>query len=442
MSKTQDNGAREEFSGRVGFVLSCIGSAIGMGNVWMFPYRLGQYGGGAFLLPYILFIVIIGFSGIVGEMAFGRSMQTGPLGAFKKSIDMRGWKFGRNLGVIPVLGSMLIAIGYSVVVGWIICFLKGSITGEILKGDSQEYFNAISGGFGSIIWHALAMLAIFVIMACGVTKGIERVNKILMPIFFVLFTFLAIKVYFTSGSEIGYDYLFRLDIRYLSDPKTWVYALGQAFFSLSLAGSGTIIYGSYLKKSENILYCAGMVSFFDTLGALLASLVIIPSVFSFGLPIQAGPPLLFITMPKILAVGMFGRFLCIIFFVAILSAALTSLINLFETPIETLQYQFGMSRKMASLVIVAIAFLIGIFIEDRELVGKWMDIISIYVIPLGALLAGIMFFWVCGKGFAEKQLQSGLRKPVGRWFGPMTRYVFVGLTFMVYILGILYGGIG
>lgn len=433
---------RESFSGKTGFILSCIGSSIGMGNIWLFPYRVGQYGGGAFLIPYIFFVIIIGFSGIVGEMAFGRAMGTGPWGAFKKSIEMRGWKFGKNLGLIPAFGSWLIAIGYSVVVGWIICFIKGILTYEIFNIGSEEYFTIMVSDPKNLLYCAVGLVTVLIIMCFGVSKGIETINKILMPVFFLVFIFLAVKVYFMQGSNYGYNYIFRVDWNYFSAPKTWVYALGQAFFSLSLAGSGTIIYGSYLKKTENIIFCAGNVALFDTIAALLSSLVIIPSVFMFSFPLNSGPSLLFITMPEIFAQIPGSKIFCLIFFIAVLFAALTSLINLFETPVEMIQYKFKFSRKTSSFITICMALIVAFFIEKFNIVGKWMDIISIYIIPLGALLAGIMFFGVCGDKFVREQVQLGREKKVKKWFLPICKYVFIGLTLVVYILGIFYGGIG
>lgn len=434
---------RDKFNTKIGFIISCIGSAVGMGNIWMFPYRVDQYGGAAFLIPYVLFIIIIGFSGVVGEMAFGRAMRTGPMGAFKKAVNMRYNKnFGELIGVIPVIGSFAVAVGYSVVVGWIIRFLAGSIDNSLFAGSPDRYFSDVCNNYGSIPWHIVGLLITFMIMIFGISKGIEKVNKILMPIFFILFLFLAVRVYYLPGAIDGYKYLIILNFEDLINPKNWIFALGQAFFSLSLAGSGTLIYGSYLKKSEDILSCAKNVAFFDTIAAILASLSIIPAMFAFNLESKSGPPLMFITMPSIFKEMPMGRIFSIIFFLAVLFAAITSLINLFETPIEALQSKLGLSRFSSVSIIIGISILIGIFIEDVNVVGILMDILSIYVIPLGALLAGIMFFWICGSKFAREQVQLGRDKKLGKWFEPVTKYVFIGLTILVYVLGIFYGGIG
>ncbi|WP_100065876.1 sodium-dependent transporter [Miniphocaeibacter massiliensis] len=436
-------GTRDTFSSRWGFVLACVGSAVGMGNIWLFPYRVGQFGGFAFLVPYFICIFLLGFTGVIEEMTFGRAMKTGPLGAFKKAMEKRGKKNGDVIGLIPVIGSLAIAIGYSVVVGWIIKFLFGAFVGDLVKTtDSTAYFGEIAGTFGSVPWHLIALALTFIIMSVGISKGIEKVNKILMPAFFVLFIILAIRVPFLDGASKGYEFLFTSDWSKLLSPKTWIYALGQSFFSLSLAGSGTVVYGSYLKDSENVVKASRSIAIFDTLAASLAALVIIPSVFAFGMKPTAGPPMLFITMPEVFKKMPLGQMFSIIFFIAVLFAGITSLINLFETPIEALQDKFKLSRKKSVSIIAIIGVVVGLLIENVEVMGKWMDVVSIYVIPLGALLAAIMFFWVCGDKFVKDEIGKGLDGEVPKFIIPLGKYVFCGLTILVLILGILWGGIG
>lgn len=439
----KENKSRDQFRTRMGFIVACVGSAVGMGNIWMFPYRAGKYGGAAFLIPYFIFVILLGFSGVIGEMAFGRVMKTGPTGAFDRAMAMRGKRGGRLIGLIPVLGSLGIAIGYSVVVGWFLKYLFAAVSGSLGQvEDMGAYFSALSGNFGSVGWHLLGLALTFLIMLCGVSGGIEKMNKLMMPLFFVFLLILLFRVATLPGAAEGYRYLFIPRWELLGNVQTWVYALGQAFFSLSLAGSGTIVYGSYLKDDVDVVSCARNVAFFDTCAALLAGMVVIPAVFAFGLDVAAGPPLMFITLPAVFNQMPAGRLFSVIFFVAVLFAAVTSLMNLFETPIEALQDQLGLSRKAAVAVVAFCAAAVGIFIESADAVSVWMDAVSIYVIPLGALLAAIMFFWLCPKGFAREQVQKGREKKLGAWFEPVTRYLFVGLTFGVYVLGILFGGIG
>lgn len=446
MSKTNQK-QREEFRTRLGFIVACIGSAVGMGNIWMFPYRTGKFGGAAFLIPYFIFVILLGFSGVIGEMAFGRSVKAGPLGAFSSAMEMRfgekSRKWGKLIGMIPVIGSLGIAIGYSVVVGWFLKYLFAALTGQLTKiEDMGSYFGSLAVSFGSIGWQMLGLGLTFLIMILGVTKGIEKMNKLMMPVFFIFFIILLVRVATLPGALDGYRYLLVPNWEQLGNIKTWVYALGQAFFSLSLAGSGTIVYGSYLKKDIDVVGCAKNVAFFDTCAALLAGMVVIPAVFAFQLDVASGPPLMFITLPAVFQQMPLGGLFAIIFFVAVLFAAITSLMNLFETPIEALQQQFSLSRGWAVGIIAVISAAVGIFIESGDAVGAWMDAVSIYIIPLGALLAGIMFFWICPKGYARKQVELGASKPLGKWFEPVTKYVFVGITLIVYVLGIFFGGIG
>lgn len=445
--KKQSSNGRDQFRSRLGFIIACIGSAVGMGNIWMFPYRTGTFGGAAFLIPYFIFVVLLGFSGVIGEMAFGRGMKTGPMGAFTQAMELRFGKKGKIpgklIGAVPVIGSLGIAIGYSVVVGWFLKYLFAAVTGTLTKVDDMGvYFGELAVDFGSVGWQLLGLGITFLIMILGVTRGIEKMNKVMMPAFFLFFVILLVRVVTLPGAIEGFQYMFVPQWEQLGNVKTWVYALGQAFFSLSLAGSGTIVYGSYLKKDADVVSCAKNVAFFDTCAALLAGMVVIPAVFAFGLDVSSGPPLMFITLPVVFQQMPFGGVFAVIFFVAVLFAAITSLMNLFETSIEALENQLKISRGAAVAVIALISAVVGIFIESGDSVGAWMDAVSIYIIPLGALLAGIMFFWVCPKGYAREQVEMGREKSLGKWFEPVTRYVFVGITLVVYVLGIFFGGIG
>lgn len=438
---------RDSFGTRWGFILACIGSAVGMGNIWMFPSRVSLYGGGSFLIPYLFFVIIIGFSGVIGEMSFGRSMKSGPIGAFGEATERagKGRKLGEMIGIIPVLGSLSLAIGYSVVVGWIIKYMVFSITGGLWNLDGVENFGAEFGAtasaFGNVPWHIVGLVLSFIIMIFGIASGIEKANKIMMPLFFIMFLGLGIYIITQLGALEGYRYIFTIDPAALANPKTWIFALGQAFFSLSLAGNGTLVYGSYLDEKEDIISSASNVALFDTLAAMLAALVIIPAMATTGEKLSSGGPgLMFIFIPNLFKGMPGGRILMIVFFIAVLFAGVTSLINLFEAPIETLQNKFGLSRTKSVLIVAVISTAIALCIAG--IVGNWMDFVSIYVCPLGAFLAGLMYFWVCGPNFAREQIQKGRAKPIGKWLEPMTKYVFCGLTLIVLVLGIFYGGIG
>lgn len=443
MKNEQTPLGRDTFSDKWGFRLACIGSAVGMGNIWLFPYRLGQFGGAAFLIPYIICVLLLGHTGLIGEMTLGRAMASGTLGAFGKATELRGkgTKLGTALAVIPVLGGMALAIGYSVVVGWILKFLVGSVTGSVIAAESSgAYFGSTASAFGCVGWHLLGLAITFLVMLFGIQKGIEKMNKVMIPLFYALFLILAVRVATLDNALAGYQYLLIPDWSYLIKPETWVYALGQSFFSLSLAGTGTVVYGSYLKKDQDIPKSARTIALFDTLAAILAAFVIMPAVFAYGLDPASGPPLMFITMPEVFKQMPGGSVFMSIFFVAVLFAALTSLVNLFETPVEALQTFFSWSRKKAVAIVAVVGTVIGVLIEG--IVSGWMDVCSIYLCPLGALMAGIMLFWVCGSKFAKEEAEQGAEKPLGKWFEPAGKYVFCGVTLLVLILGIVYGGIG
>ena len=264
----------------------------------------------------------------------------------------------------------------------------------------------------------------------------------MMPIFFALFLVILVRVLSLEGSIDGVKYLLVPKWEFLGNPKTWIYALGQAFFSLSLAGSGMLVYGSYLKKDIDIPNCAKNTTVFDTIAAITAGLVIIPAVFAFGLDPTAGPPLLFITLPMVFKQMPAGQLFAVLFFISVLFASITSLMNLLEVPIEAIQNKLKLSRKTSVIVVCIVAFGIGIFLENGDILGTWMDFVSIYAIPVGALLAGIMFFWVIGVNIARKEIEMGSSKPLGKSFEFMAKYVFVILTIVVIIGGIIYGGIG
>lgn len=437
---------RDSFNNKWGFILACIGSAVGMGNIWMFPTRVSMYGGGSYLIPYFIFVALIGFTGVIGEMSFGRATKSGPVDAFGYACETKNKrKLGEVIGFIPVLGALAMAIGYTVVMGWILKYMIGAFTGKTLAPAETEGFAASFGSmasaFGNNVWQIVALVIGIIILMFGVGRGIEKANKIMMPVFFILFTVLGIYVAFQPGAIEGYKYIFRVDPEAFADPKTWIFALGQAFFSLSVAGNGTLIYGSYLSDNEDIPAAAGRVALFDTIAALLAALVIIPAMATTGAQLnQGGPGLMFIFLPALFKSMPGGYIVAIIFFVAVFMAGLSSLINLYEAPIATIQEKLHLGRKASCAIIAAIALIVSICIQG--IVSGWMDILSIYICPLGAGLAGIMFFWVCGKKYVETQVNTGRDKKFTDKFYPICKYIFCPVCFLVLILGIVLGGIG
>ena len=403
MSTNQHN--RESFGSRWGFILACIGSAVGMGNIWMFPTRVSLYGGGSFLIPYIFFVALIGFTGVIAEMSFGRATRSGPVDAFGCACEANGKrKLGEALGMIPVLGSLAMAIGYTVVMGWIFKYAIGTLTGSTLAPDNvEEYGNAfgsMASAFGNNGWQIGALIICMLILMLGVGGGIERAGKIMMPLFFCLFVILAVYVAFQPGAING-----------------------------------------YLSDKENIPASAAKVALFDTIAAVLAALVIIPAMATTGAQLnQGGPGLLFIFLPNLIRSMPGGRIIAIIFFAAVFLAGMTSLINLYEAPIATVQEKLHLSRVPACGVIAVIGIIVSLLIQG--IVSTWMDILSIYICPLGAGLAGIMFFWVCKKSYVEEQVNKGRERKFTKYFIPVCKYIYVPICFIVLILGIALGGIG
>lgn len=446
MKNHPTSGRRDAFRSRWGFKLACIGSAVGMGNIWMFPSRVSAYGA-VFLLPYILFVALIASTGVIGEMAFGRAAGGGPIVAFGEAARRRtgSRRWGEALGLVPVAGSLAMAIGYSVVVGWLLKYAADALTGAWLENRGVEAFDAAfssaASAWGNNLWQTAAVVIAMVIMALGIGGGIEKANKVMMPLFFCLFLGLAVYISTLPGAGAGYRYMFLMDPAGLLDPMVWVYALGQAFFSLSVAGNGTLIYGSYLSREADVPASARTVALFDTLAAMLAALVIIPAMATAGETLsRSGPGLLFIFLPNLFREMPGGPVIMAVFFVAALFAGMTSLINLFEAPIATVQEKFRLSRLAAVGAVGAVGLAASLAIQG--IVSPWMDVCSIYACPVGALLAGVFFFWVWGKADCLSQVNLARRKPLGSWFYPLAKYAFCGVTVIVLVMGTIKGGIG
>ncbi len=458
---------RDGFKSQWGFILACIGSAVGMGNIWRFPIMVAKYGGMTFLLPYFLIVVLVGSSGVIEEFALGRRAQAGPIDAFGSCTEARSGnkKLGQAIGLIPIVGALMLAIGYTVVMSWIFKYAFMSITGGLYAmGTDMGTIGGTFGGaapeaatlgealgmmlgngifgIGNGVWLLIGLVVALAIMAMGVANGIEVANKIMMPVLFGLFLILAVYISFQPGASEGYKFLFTLDPKGLLNLEVWIYAFGQAFFSLSVAGNGSVIYGSYLPKNENIPTSALRVAFFDTVAALLAAFVIIPAIGASGFAmgdVTPGPGLMFVYLVNILNGMPGGRIIGVIFYVAVLFAGLSSIVNLYEAPVATMQEQFKLKRGPAVAVIGILGAVVALLIQPWT--SQWMDVVSIYICPLGAALAAIMFFVVLPKEKALEEVNRGAKKPIGGWFIPLG-YVFIFLCIAALVLGVKYGGIG
>lgn len=436
----QKNG---KFSSSLGFVIACVGSAVGLGNIWMFPYRLGQYGGAAFLIPYILFVLLFGLVGLSAEFAIGRRARTGTIGAYEYCLASRNkGKVGAAIGWLPLLGSMGIAIGYAVILGWVLRFLFGAITGSMFSVDAQTYFSQATGDLGSVGWHFAIVLSVTLILVAGAAGGIEKVSKVVMPLFFVLFLILAVRAAMLPGAEEGYRFLLVPRWELLLQADTWVMAMGQAFFSLSITGSGMIVYGAYLDGKADIPRASMRTAFFDTLAALLAAFAIMPAVFAFGIDATKGPALIFITLPQVFAQMPFGRVFAAFFFLSVLFAGITSLINMFEAVIESWQNKFNLPREMAAIVCGVLTFAVGLFLESEPKVGSWLDFITIVIVPLGAVMGAVSVYYILGYSKIREELEKGHGKKLPAVFGFLAKYIYVPFTVLVLILGFVYKGIG
>ena len=457
---------RDGFNSRWGFILACIGSAVGMGNIWRFPIMVSTYGGMTFLIPYFIFVVLIGSSGVMEEFALGRWAAAGPVDAFGKCTEERTGKkhIGRAIGAIPIIGSMMLAIGYTVVMSWIFKYCWMSISGSLYalgtdmgniggafgatapeaktlgEALSMMFSNGIFG-IGNGVWLIVGLVISLAIMGFGIGGGIEKANKIMMPLLFGLFLILGVYIAFLPGSGEGYKYIFTVNPAGLLDIKVWVYAFGQAFFSLSVAGNGSVIYGSYLSRDEDIPSSARNVAVFDTIAALLAAFVILPAMAAGGVePSNGGPGLMFVYLVNVLNGMAGGRIVGAIFFVCVLFAGVSSIVNLYEAPVAFLQEEFHLKRVPAVAIIGVVGCIVALCIQPWT--SQWMDVVSIYICPLGAFLAGVMFFWVLKKETAIEAVSYGIKKPIGNWFYPLGKYGYCILSVLALIFGAAWGGIG
>ncbi len=443
-----EEASRDGFTSKRGFILSCIGSAVGMGNIWRFPIMVCIWGGLTFLIPYFIFVVLIASTGVISEFALGRSAGSGPIGAFGRctQVGLGRRRLGERIGIIPVVGSLALAIGYTCVMAWVLKYTYMAFTGDLsAMGEDMAaiggMFDSTASAWGANSWVLITVLVTLLIMSLGVAGGIERANKVMLPILYALFIGLGIYIFTLPGSELGYEYILTLDPTGLLNPLVWIFAFGQAFFSLSVAGNGSVIYGSYLSRKESIPNCARYVALFDTIGAMMAAMVIIPAMAAAGGQLDtAGPGLMFIYLVQVFNGMAGGQVIGVVFFVCVTFAGLTSLINLYEAPVAYIQERFRKSRASSSLVILAIGCAVALCIQ--AVVSDWMDAVSIYVCPLGALLAAVMFFWIAGRDYVLESVNEGSRKPIGRWFFPAGKYVYCTLAIVALVAGALFGGIG
>ncbi len=443
---------KEAFGSRIGVIAAAAGSAVGLGNIWRFPYVAGENGGGAFLLIYLGFILAIGFPVMLAELTIGRRAQLNALGSFKKLAPGKKWYL---VGLMGIVAAFLILAFYSTIAGWTLEYLFQAVTNSFHGQNSdqlRESFETFqSGTFRPLLWQLIFMFLTGYIVFSGVREGIEKYTKILMPLLVLLIIVICIRSLTLPGAGEGLDFLFRPDFSKI----TWAVvldALGQAAFSLSI-GMGTLItYGSYIQKKENLPVTALQVTAADTLIAILAGVMIFPAVFAFNIDPEAGTGLVFIVLPNIFAQMTGGYIFSIIFFVLLSIAALTSTVSVLEVVVAYFSEELKMSRRRATIIGSVAISIVGVFatlsfgpLKDATILGKtifdWFNELSANVLlPLGAICIVVFAGWYLGKKNVQDEItnQGTLKSWFIRPFMIILKFVApIAITFVfLYGLGL------
>jgi NSS family neurotransmitter:Na+ symporter len=425
-------GKREQWGSRLGFILATAGSAVGLGNIWRFPYMAGEYGGAAFVLIYLVAVLLIGFPLMATEIALGRKTQRNPVGAFSSLSPGTPWKL---VGSLTVITAFFILSYYSVIGGWSLSYMSKSIFVGLKPTTDYEalFVNHISNVWSPIIWHGVFMLLTIGIIASGVVKGIQKWSKILMPALFVLLIVLVLRAVTLEGASEGLAYYLKPDFSKITI-ETIQAAISQAFFSLSIGMGPLITYGSYLGKKENIADNVGWVAGMDTLVAFLAGFAIFPAVFAMGFKPNAGAGLAFITLPAVFAHIPLGSFFGFVFFVLLTIAALTSAISLLEAVVAWGIDQKGWNRKKASICIGFFVFLVGlpptlgysvlsnITFLDMDILDTYDFITNSIILPLTGLLTCVFAGYV----WKVQNVTDEINQPKGAiTFGALYKFLIL-----------------
>ena len=399
---------RGSFGSKIGIILATAGSAVGLGNVWRFPYMTGENGGAAFILVYIVFIFLLGIPGMVNEFIIGRHSASNAARAYHKMSRGRPW---RGVGLLGILCSTIILGFYSVVAGWCLQYLYASIAGQ-LSGDAdyvRSYFQEFSSSLlRPILWSVGFVLLTHLVIIRGVKKGIERISKLLMPTLFVLLIILVISSCMLPGAMAGVEFLFKPDFSKITSDVILA-ALGQSFFSLSLGTACLCTYASYFGRETNLLKSAVQISIIDTIIAILAGLMIFPAAFSVGVSPDSGPSLVFITLPNVFqqafaSMSIVGYIISILFYALLAVAALTSTISMHEIGTAYFHEELKRPRVQAAWIVTVGACVIGMLSSmscgacNLRLLGmSLMDffdcITAQYMMPIGALLTSLYIGW-------------------------------------------------
>lgn len=368
---TQQVNSRDGFSSRLGIIAAAAGSAIGLGNIWKFPYITGEYGGAAFILVYLICIALIGLPIMTSEFIIGRKAQKNAIGAFKEEAPGTPWAL---TGVLGLTTAFIILSFYSVVAGWTLHYVGLSAIGSFTEASAtnlgDQFGRFIANPWIPIFWQVVFMSLTVAVVFGGIKNGIERYSKILMPLLLVILVILAVRSMTLEGASAGIRFLFQPDFSKLNIDAVLA-AMGHAFFSLSL-GMGTMItYGSYISKKESLGKTAFQVSVADTVIALIAGLAIFPAVFAFSIEPSSGPGLVFITLPNVFSQMAFGSVFAFLFFALLAVAALTSAISILEVVVAYLDEEFGWSRKKSTLLVAIAITFVGAILSQGN--GAWGD---------------------------------------------------------------------
>ncbi len=406
---------RDHWASKLGFVLAAAGSAVGLGNIWRFPYKAGQYGGGAFVIAYIISVIVIGIPIMISEFIIGRSAQRSPVGAFKKLRKSKWWPL---VGWLGVLAGFTILSYYSVVGGWILKYIWESTFHFFSQGTAEGVFeDFLNSPLEQIGWHGLFMLITIFIVRGGVISGIEKWSKVLMPSLLIILTVLMINSLMYSGAGEGVRFMLKPDFSKLTRAGI-LEALGQAFFSLSLGMGAMLTYGSYLEKETNISSSALEIVALDTVCALMAGLMIFPIVFTYHVDPQVGPGLFFVTLPEVFARMPGGQIVAISFFVLVAFAAITSAISLLEVVVSFFIDELNWSREKADFTMGIVIFLAGIpsalsgnVLKGFTLFGKRdifdsLDFLATnYMLPIGGFFIVVFAGWILTHGEKEAEIK-------------------------------------
>nr|WP_319571851.1 sodium-dependent transporter [uncultured Draconibacterium sp.] len=413
------SGNRDSFSSKFGVIAAAAGSAVGLGNIWKFPYIAGVYGGAAFLFVYLAFILAIGLPVMLSELIIGRSSRKNAFGAFKVLAPGTAWRY---IGIIGVGAAFLILSFYGVVAGWsieyIVLSLKNGFSAKSPDEIGMLFTTLIESPVKPVIFQLIFMVMSAAIVIVGIQKGIEKYTKILMPMLVIILVFLCVKSVSLEGAKAGLIFLFKPDFSKLTADGI-LSALGHAFFTLSL-GMGTLItYGSYVQKDNNLVNTVINVTVADTVIALMAGIAIFPAVFAFGIEPSQGPGLIFITLPNVFHQMPGGYIFAILFFVLLSVAALTSSISILEVVVAYFKEEFNMGRKASTVLATVLISLLGVLcslsmgvLSPYTLFGlnifDLMDWISANLfLPIGGMFIALFIGWYFGRKKVQEEVSQG-----------------------------------